>query len=89
LKINVSLQNIAAKSVALDISGLNMYMGYNRVALKQVKPGLWQGQSMLAFCTNQAMEWQLSVLITTEADKQLQIPFYLETQRNPLYPTPK
>jgi len=88
LAVQVRLRNISARSVALDISGLNMYMGYNRVALQQGAPGVWQGKSMLAFCTNDTMQWQLTVLIDTPDGRQIQVPFYLETRRNPTYPAP-
>ncbi|SIN71969.1 hypothetical protein SAMN05443662_0279 [Sulfurivirga caldicuralii] len=88
LQVEVRLRNIPAKQVALDISGLNMYMGYNRVTLKQENNDVWTGSSMLAFCTNDTMQWQLTVLIDTPDGQQIQVPFYLETHRNPTYPTP-
>jgi hypothetical protein len=88
LQVEVRLRNIPAKQVALDISGLNMYMGYNRVNLKQQAQGVWTGSSMLAFCTNDTMQWQLTVLIDTPDGQQIQVPFYLETHRNPTYPAP-
>lgn len=88
LDVTVTLKQIPAKQVALDISGLNMYMGYNRVTLKKTQPGVWQGKSMLAFCTNDTMQWQLTVLIDTADGRQIQVPFYLETHRNPTYPAP-
>lgn len=80
-KVRAKLDNLYADSVQLDISGLNMYMGYNRVALRPVQdqPGLYEGQSMLAFCTNDAMQWQLTVMVKTLDNQLVQIPFYLET----------
>ena len=80
LDVTVTLSGIQAKSVALDISGINMYMGYNRVDLQPAWPGRWTGQSMLAFCTNQKMEWRLSVLITQPDGSQVMVPFYLLTR---------
>ena len=79
--IVVRLTNLPAKAVALDIAGLNMYMGYIRVPLHAVEPGLWRGKGILAFCTSQVMQWRLSVLITRPDGQREQIPFYLETQR--------
>lgn len=80
LEVTVTLSGIQAKSVALDISGINMYMGYNRVNLQPAGPARWTGQSMLAFCTNQKMAWQVSVLITQPDGTEVVVPFYLLTQ---------
>ena len=80
LQIDVSLKGLSAKTVALDISGLNMYMGYNRVELKPTGQGRWTGQSMLAFCTNQKMEWRVSVVVTRPDGTQVVVPFYLVTR---------
>lgn len=88
LKVSVTLQNLPAKRVELDISGINMYMGYNRVSLDPVGENRWQGDSMLAFCTNDAMEWQVSVLVTQSDGKVIQFPFYLKTERDKRYPEP-
>lgn len=80
LQVQVHLQGIDAKAVALDISGLNMYMGYNRVELKPAGNNRWTGRSMLAFCTSQKMEWRVSVVITRPDGTQVVVPFYLETR---------
>ncbi len=88
LKVSVTLQNLPAKKVELDISGINMYMGYNRVALQPIDANRWQGDSMLAFCTNDVMEWKVSVLITQPDGTVTQIPFYLKTERDKRYPEP-
>lgn len=81
-KIDVQLEQIAAEKVELDISGLNMYMGYNRVTLTPdpSQPGRYQGTSMLAFCTNEIMEWQVSILLQLADGTRLHIPFILETR---------
>ncbi|MDG6773908.1 hypothetical protein QCB45_06155 [Thiomicrorhabdus sp. ZW0627] len=79
LGIEVSLNNLAAQKVELDISGVNMYMGYNRVTLTSTKPDYFVGTSMLAFCTTQKMQWQITLIIHLPEGKQIQIPFHLET----------
>lgn len=78
LGIEVNINNLQADKIELDISGLNMYMGFNRVPLKSTKPNYWIGTSMLAFCTTEKMEWQVT-LILHHQDKQTQIPFSLIT----------
>lgn len=81
-QIEVQLNNLKAQSLELDISGINMYMGYNRVTLKAdpAQPGRFTGSSMLAFCTNEMMEWQISLLLQQADGTQLQIPFKLVTR---------
>lgn len=78
LGIEVELSGLKPTEVQLDISGVNMYMGYNRVPLSSKKPGNWVGTSMLAFCTAEKMEWQITLMMTVDG-KQIQVPFYLET----------
>ncbi|QBZ83962.1 hypothetical protein GHNINEIG_02031 [Hydrogenovibrio crunogenus] len=82
LNVRVKLTGIEAEKVELDIAGQNMYMGYNRVTLTPVKgyPHLYEGQSMLAFCTNDKMDWHLSVLVTQKNQPLIQAPFALTTR---------
>ncbi|KUJ71319.1 hypothetical protein [Thiomicrospira sp. WB1] len=69
----------AIKSVEIDVAGINMYMGYNRVPLQRQSPGHYTGPLMLAFCTNDEMHWQVTVLITLNDGHQIQVPFQLTT----------
>lgn len=81
-QIEVQLDNLDAQTLELDISGINMYMGYNRVSLtaNPDQPGHYTGTSMLAFCTNEVMEWQISLLLQQADGSRLQIPFKLVTR---------
>lgn len=80
LGIEVLLKNIDAEKIELDISGINMYMGYNRVPLTATQqPGRYIGTSMLAFCTNKKMEWQITLMIHQKDGSQIQIPYRLDT----------
>lgn len=81
LGIEVELANMEVQQMEIDISGVNMYMGYNRVPLKTYRPNYWVGTSMLAFCTQEKMEWQVTLLITLKNGKQIQIPYQLITDR--------
>ncbi|MBN2646641.1 MAG: hypothetical protein JXR44_02525 [Thiotrichales bacterium] len=78
LGVQVDLEQLNPHQMQLDISGINMYMGYNRVTLTSTKPHHWVGTSMLAFCTAETMQWQLTLMLE-ENGKQIQIPFLLET----------
>ena len=79
LGIEVELENLNVQSIELDISGINMYMGYNRVTLTPANDNRYIGTSMLAFCTSQKMLWQITLMIHQKDGTQIQIPYTLET----------
>ncbi|VAW49418.1 hypothetical protein MNBD_GAMMA03-2143 [hydrothermal vent metagenome] len=80
LGVELSIQNIPAEKVELDISGVNMYMGYNRVTLiPDGDNGRYVGGTMLAFCTTEKMQWKITILIHQKGGFQIQIPYLLET----------
>ncbi|WP_127471442.1 hypothetical protein [Thiomicrorhabdus aquaedulcis] len=81
LNVSVTLDAITATKVELDISGVNMYMGFNRVTLTPhpQHPGEFVGTSMLAFCTIAKMQWQVTVMIHQPDGSQIQVPYLLET----------
>jgi len=79
LNVTVAIDGIHPTQVQLDINGSNMYMGYNRITLKQQEDGNWTGKSLLAFCTTDAMQWQLTLLVDLPDGTQLQAPFPLTT----------
>ena len=79
LGIELALENLNAEKVELDISGINMYMGYNRVTLVPTTAGHFVGTSMLAFCTNEKMDWQITLMIHLADGKQIQVPYTLAT----------
>lgn len=79
LGIEVDIKNLSVQKMELDISGVNMYMGYNRVELKSTTPTRFVGTSMLAFCTTQKMQWQVTLIIHQPDGTQIQIPYNLET----------
>ena len=67
LQLHVGLQGPAPKvsRVLVDFSGVDMNMGFNRVALQEKAAGTYTGQGTLSVCVRAAMEWQASVLIHT------------------------
>lgn len=79
LGIEVDVENLEVQKIELDISGINMYMGYNRVSLSSMNPNRYVGTSMLAFCTSQKMLWQITLIIHQADGTQIQIPYTLET----------
>jgi hypothetical protein len=79
LSVNANISGVEPVRVQLDINGSNMYMGYNRIGLSAQPDGNWTGKSLLAFCTTDSMQWQLTVLIDLADGSQLQAPFLLTT----------
>ncbi|MFY0676908.1 MAG: hypothetical protein JXR18_06455 [Neptuniibacter sp.] len=61
----VSLENMQADQVMLDLKGKEMFMGLNQVMLSPVegKPNLWHGEVTLAVCTTGEMTWISSVVV--------------------------
>ena len=82
LKIDVQLQGIPTPlRVELDLSGLDMDMGYNRIALKSTDAqGRFAGAGMLPVCVRDQMSWEARVLIYLP-DAIIAAPFRIETQR--------
>lgn len=79
LAINANITGAIANKVQLDINGSNMYMGYNRIPLVQQDDGSWAGKSLLAFCTIDKMQWQVTLIIDLKDGTQIQAPFLLTT----------
>lgn len=63
LTFSVTLTNIDAQSVVLDIQGKDMFMGINQIKLSPSPDGkTWKGVTELAVCTTNTMFWRASVL---------------------------
>ena len=80
LQIRVRLQGIEAQSVAVDIRGVNMNMGFNRPPLKRTAAGEYTGSWVLASCGQEHMAWEATVIIEAKGEK-LAAPFPLTTSR--------
>jgi hypothetical protein len=66
LTIEARLSDLPApERVELDFAGIDMDMGYNRVALSPMAgaPGRWTGRGMLPVCVRQRMTWEARVLL--------------------------
>lgn len=89
LTIAARISGVEPVRVQLDINGSNMYMGYNRIDLSAQPDGDWTGKSLLAFCTTDRMQWQLTVLVDLADGSQLQAPFLLTTPFKTLEQAPR
>jgi hypothetical protein len=51
----------------VDISGVDMNMGFNRATLTRTGPGEFSGPAMLPVCVRARMTWEAKVLLHTDA----------------------
>ncbi len=79
LSIEMQIQNLEIVKAELDISGVNMYMGFNRTELEAQSTTGYTGKSMLAFCTTKEMVWQVTVILYLKDGSQIQVPHELIT----------
>jgi hypothetical protein len=80
LQVTVDLKRINARKVTVDFAGVDMDMGYNRVALQQVRPGRYTGNAMLPVCVRRRMRWEAKVLVQSPGG-YLVGPFRFDTVR--------
>lgn len=66
LALSARVEGLDPRSVAVDFSGTDMNMGYNRVALKLEAGGEWTGQATLPVCVRNRMTWEARVLLQTD-----------------------
>ncbi len=80
LTLRVQTRELAVSAVAIDFSGTDMEMGYNRPILRPDGAGRFRGEGMLPVCVRPRMSWEARVLLTTP-DGLLAAPFRFDTQR--------
>jgi hypothetical protein len=80
LTLRVDLAGLQALGVAVDFAGVDMNMGYNRVALEPAGEGRYQGKGMLPVCVRDRMTWEAKVLVQTRSGLMV-APFRFETSR--------
>ncbi|MES9971608.1 MAG: hypothetical protein ABW092_16365 [Candidatus Thiodiazotropha sp.] len=87
LQLRVDLEGIQANSIAVDFSGVDMNMGFNRTRLNSQGDGVFSGNGMLPVCVWDAMEWEAQLLIDTRQGL-ISVPYRFITVR-PGMPIPK
>lgn len=63
LALRVHVEGLTPRQVEVDFSGVDMYMGFNRVALSAEGKGRYGGSGRIPVCTREAMEWEAKVLL--------------------------
>jgi len=63
VRLRVSVSNTALQPAFLEISGLNMEMGINRVPLQADGGGKWHGETIIPICSQRRMHWRAMLLL--------------------------
>lgn len=77
-EVRLQVDGLAAKSVELDFSGVDMNMGVNRLGLQSLGNGRFVGSASLPICVTGQMLWQLLVVIQTDRER-LAVPYRFVT----------
>ena len=80
LQLSVETTGLDVQAVEVDFAGVDMYMGFNRVALPRVREGRHMGQGMIPVCVRSRMTWEARVLLQTPSGL-LAAPFRFDTWR--------
>jgi periplasmic copper chaperone A len=79
LQIEVTLEGATADKVELDLNGVTMEMGYNRISLTPVAgANRYIGESSIPVCVTGRMEWRATVILEHDG-KRLAAPFIFES----------
>jgi cytochrome c-type biogenesis protein CcmE len=77
LHFQVDLQDQGQpRSVMVDLSMPDMYMGMNQVSMKRSEPGVYKGVGIIPICPTGLTLWQASVII----DNQVAGDFFFDVQ---------
>lgn len=80
LSLRVETQGLAVQGVEVDFAGVDMNMGFNRVALRALGGGRFAGEGMLPTCVRDRMVWEAQVLLQTPGGL-VAAPFRFDTTR--------
>lgn len=63
LDIAVRVEGLPVQAAALAFSGVDMYMGHNRVRLQPAGEGMYVGEGTLPVCVTGRMTWSAEVIL--------------------------
>ena len=66
LKFEVSVDGVAVSNVEVDLTGMDMDMGYNRPKLKAQGNNQFLGKAIIPVCVRAKMDWEAKVLLQTD-----------------------
>jgi len=61
--ISVQVANTSLVPAYVEITGLNMEMGVNRVPLRRNAEGAWVGETIIPVCSQRHMQWQAALFL--------------------------
>ena len=72
--LKVSLEDAEADNVEVDIAGVDVPTGFNRVSLNRIKEGRFVGEVTVPVCLFAPIDWQVTVLLRADKMKRA-VPF--------------
>lgn len=79
MQINLSIKDSEFQPSHLDITGINMPMGLNRVVFEGQKES-WRGETILPICSQRQMLWQTQ-LVLKQGDELYRLNYQFKTNR--------
>lgn len=79
LQVRVEAEGLEARGMEVDFAGVDMNMGFNRIALTATGKGRYEGEGMLPTCVRNRMLWEAKVLVKTPSGL-IAAPFRFETR---------
>lgn len=76
--VQVVLEGLDARRVAVDFSGIEMNMGLIRPELAALGKGRYAASTALPICVTGTMDWQVTVMLETSRQR-IAVPFRLRT----------
>lgn len=76
--VEVVAKGIQPARIAVDFSGVEMNMGYNRPELQPSGAGRFVGEATLPVCITGQMDWQATVLVEA-GSQRIAVPFRFTT----------
>ena len=62
----MSVDGVAVSNVEVDLTGMDMDMGYNRPKLKAQGNNQFLGKAIIPVCVRAKMDWEAKVLLQTD-----------------------
>ena len=81
LQLRVDAIGFTAREVSVDLNGVGMYMGFNRVDLDEHPQGHFTATGSLSVCIRDTMEWE-AVVSVVSYDMQVSAPFRFIISKN-------
>jgi len=68
VRVSVEVAGTAMLPSHIEITGLNMEMGVNRVALEPTSETRWEGETIIPICSQRQMHWRSALLLQSGSE---------------------